>query len=339
MITSSETESDDRDIEIEHAGYGVRVSPTGASLRGFWQVMPDGSRREIVTSYSGHANKVGGQGDVLIPFPGRIKAGLYTFDGVERQLDCTDKEGPNAIHGFLRAIPWSITGSSSSSIQFGVDLDPNSHMGYPFSLDAEISYSVAESGLTCTYHICNTGDCAAPVAAGFHPYFTVGSGPVGSGLAGSGLAGSGLAGSGLAGSGLIDNWTLQVPFTDFLEFENLIPTGRVLLVDGTEFDFRAMRRIGSTQLNTCFINPVRDEDGRVRIRLTGSDGQSAVIWADSSLSFFVLYSGDPLPEPHRRRSLAIEPMTCGSDGFNHPEWGLIALEPGDTTSGTWGVSV
>jgi galactose mutarotase-like enzyme len=32
-------------------------------------------------------------------------------------------------------------------------------------------------------------------------------------------------------------------------------------------------------------------------------------------------------------------MTCGSDAFNHPEWGLRTLAPGETLAGSWGVSV
>jgi len=317
MSTSARNNSDDQDIELKHNSLRLRTSAYGASLRGCWQETPAGFRRDIVTSYQGRANKVGGQGDVLIPFPGRINEGRYRFNEVAHQLECNDKEGPNAIHGFLRAEPWSIMDRSESHIQFAVDLDATAHKGYPFSLHTQVSYSLADGGFTCSYRICNTGESAAPVAAGFHPYFSVGSEP-------------------------IDDWTLQLPFAATLEFENLIPTGRILPVEGTEFDFRSPRKIGSTTLNTCFVNPQRDEDdngARISIRLTGPDGRAIVIWADKSLDYFVLYSGDPLPEPHRRRSLAIEPMTSGSDGFNHQEWGLISLEPGAATSGTWGVAV
>ena len=35
--------------------------------------------------------------------------------------------------------------------------------------------------------------------------------------------------------------------------------------------------------------------------------------------------------------LAIEPMSCASDGFNHPEWGLTRLSTRDVWVGTWGV--
>lgn len=52
--------------------------------------------------YSG-GHKIGSQGDVLMPFPGRIAYGRYSFAGRKFQLPCNDKEGPNAIHGFARS--------------------------------------------------------------------------------------------------------------------------------------------------------------------------------------------------------------------------------------------
>jgi aldose 1-epimerase len=74
----------------------------------------------------------------------------------------------------------------------------------------------------------------------------------------------------------------------------------------------------------------------VSVKLRGN-GKIVTVWMDAGFGYAVLYSGDPLPESHRRKSLAIEPMTCASDGFNRPEWGLARLAPGETLSGRWGV--
>ena len=73
--------------------------------------------------------------------------------------------------------------------------------------------------------------------------------------------------------------------------------------------------------------------------MAGSAAQKAVtVWMDAAFEYVGLYSGDPLPDDHRRKSLAIEPMTCGADAFNHAEWGLVTLVPGETLAGTWGVA-
>ena len=133
---------------------------------------------------------------------------------------------------------------------------------------------------------------------------------------------------------------LQVPFSSTLEFDaGLLPTGKVLPVEGTAIDFREPRPIGDTAFNTCFLNPIRDRDGRLQIRLSSSEsGKSLAVWLDEAFNYVVLYSGDPLPPTHRRRALAIEPMTCGSDAFNHAEWGLRVLAPGEVFTGRWGVT-
>ncbi len=304
----------DRDIILGAFGYRLRVSPYGASLRGLWK-LHGSTEYVLITGYEGASAKLGGQGDLLIPFPGRIKNGQYRFDGADYQLERNDKDGPNAIHGYMRTLIWEITSQSERSIAFTAVLPQGSHSGYPWSLEAEMTYSLEVQGLRCSLAITNRSESAAPVAAGFHPYFTPG-----------------------CAEGLIDTWELQLPYQHYLEFENLIPTGKALPVVGSEFDFVESHAIGDTRFNTCFLNPIRDEDGMVRIKLKDPASNNGIeVWADGALDYLVVYSGDPLPPSHRRRSLAIEPMTCSADGFNHPEWGLIRLGPGETTTSAWGV--
>ena len=305
----------DTEIVLQCNDLRLKASPYGAALRGLWRDRPDGQQETIITGYTGAAAKVGGQGDVLIPFPGRIRDGRYTFDGQTYQLGLNDKDGPNAIHGFLRGVAWETVEQSARMVRFAVELRADEHPGYPFALGVSVMYALDEQGLTCRVTMQNTGDRAAPVGAGFHPYFTV-------------------------GTAEIDAALLHVPFAATLEFENLLPTGRVLPVDGTTYDFRQPRAIGDTAFNTCYLHPVRDPDGLLRLRLIAPDSARAVtIWLDSAFNYVVLFSGDRLPSSHRRRALAIEPMTCGSDAFNYPDWGRSILAPAQTLTACWGVHV
>ena len=304
----------DTEITLTHGDWQLVVAPYGASLRGLSHGATDGKREDVITGYSGAAGKVGGQGDVLLPFPGRVAEGRYTFEGQTYQMEKNDSEGPNAIHGFLRKTIWDSEQPSDDEITFTTALAADAHPGYPFALGARVTYRLDDGGLTCAFALGNLGDAPAPVAAGFHPYFTV-------------------------GSARIDADTLHLPFDSYLEYQNLLPTGRVLPVGGTEFDFRTPRAIGAAVFNTCFLGPQRDPDGRLRIRLSDSSAQkSLTVWMDAAFNYVVLYSGDPLPESHRRRALAIEPMTGGSDAFNHPTWGLVTLASGETLSGAWGIT-
>src|SRR5436309_2892280 len=110
------------------------VSDLGASLRQYYL---DGEKRtDLVWGYSGDENKKAGQGDVLIPFPSRTREGRYRFNGKEHQLPLNDKEGPNAIHGFVRELRWAHEMPKPSSIRFALDLrkEELSAKGYPFSI-------------------------------------------------------------------------------------------------------------------------------------------------------------------------------------------------------------
>jgi aldose 1-epimerase len=192
----------DAEIVLTSGDLRLKVSPFGASLRGLWRERADGTAEEIVTVYSGAKGKVGGQGDVLIPFPGRVRDGRYTFHGQTHQMARNDKEGPNAIHGFLRLVPWQVAAQTETSISFAASLEPDEEQrpGYPFSLAAAVTYELNENGLTCRFTLTNTGAEPAPVAAGFHPYFTV-------------------------GTSLIDDALLHVPMASILEFDaGLLPT-------------------------------------------------------------------------------------------------------------------
>ncbi len=316
--TTEQTPEQDTEIVLTHGPWRLAVSPWGASLRGL-SLWSDGEYQDVVTGYVGAKQKVGGQGDVLIPFPGRVAAGRYEFNGQAHQMKKNDSEGPNAIHGFLRQTAWEVVSQNPDWVMFRTQFAADAHEGYPFALTARVTYHLDENGLACAFDVINNGDTPAPVSAGFHPYFT-------------------------AGTTRIDPDTLTLPFESYLEYANMLPTGNVLPVAGSPYDFRTGGTVGDTVFNTCFLTPIRDDDGLTRIRLSapasaGNTGRIVAVWLDKSFDYVVLYSGDPLPEEHRRRALAIEPMTCGSDAFNHPAWGLAVLAPGAALEGTWGVSV
>lgn len=297
--------TDPTEIELQSGDWTAVVSSHGASLRGVrYQDIP------VVTEYRGAADKQGGQGDVLIPFPGRVAGGRYKWDGLEYQLPLTDKDGPNAIHGFVRKADWVLESRTLASAAFTLRF--SGAQGYPFPLTLRLEYSLDANGLQVDTAITNSGSHDAPVAMGFHPYFTV-------------------------GSAQVDTDTLQLPFNEVLEFAQLIPTGNVMSVDDAGLDFRAGRVIGSTQFNHCFMSPTRGADGLVRVRL--KYGLRAFsVWMDETFDYCVVYTGDALPPGAARASIAIEPMSCGSDALNHPEWGLRRLNIGSTLHTQWGVT-
>jgi aldose 1-epimerase len=63
---------------------------------------------------------------------------------------------------------------------------------------------------------------------------------------------------------------------------------------------------------------------------------STEIWGDEAFGWFQVYTGETLKEEERRRSLAVEPMTCPPDALRSGT-DLVVLEPGASWAGSWGI--
>jgi aldose 1-epimerase len=140
------------------------------------------------------------------------------------------------------------------------------------------------------------------------------------------------------GSQRIDADFLTVPAESYFSTDARgLPTGKHP-VDGTGYDFRQPRTLGVTDIDHAFTALRRDADERARVELRAPDGsRHAALWFDSSFAFVQLYTGHSLPEPsRRRRSIAIEPMTCAPNAFRTGD-GLIMLAAGERWAGEWGI--
>jgi aldose 1-epimerase len=314
----------------ERATHEARISPFGASLRSYRIRETDGAFRDVVWGYGDATQKQGGQGDVLFPFPGRIPNGTYRFEGHEQRLPCNDKEGRAAIHGFVRTRRWepivqapSASAKPPAEITLRLAIEPDEHEGYPFRLIVVLTYALGPMvtfdpdgpvGLSCRFSISNVGTGPAPAGIGFHPYVSFG--------------------------GEVDALSLALPARRALEFgPGFTPTGRVLDIAGGELDFASARPIGALRLNHCFevLQPEAGERDIVTCRVSDGMRETVVWWEASIFRYVVAYTGDALPKGVARRAIAIEPMTCATDAFNHPEWGLRVIEPAGVFSGTFGI--
>jgi aldose 1-epimerase len=91
-------------------------------------------------------------------------------------------------------------------------------------------------------------------------------------------------------------------------------------------------------LDTCYTDLKRAADGLIRVRMSAPDDTASVeLWADGSVEFLMVFTGDTLTSDRRRHGLAVEPMTCAPDAFRSGH-GLIVLEPRQTTTTSWGIS-
>lgn len=306
----------DREIKLQHKNWRAVVGVFGASLRQLYVKAPEGGKTDFIWGYSGRKNQSGGQGDVLIPFPNRTKDGKYSFEGVSHQMPQNDHSGPNAIHGFLQAVSWDVEAVSQDRVSLRTSITKKAFekKGYPFDVDVRLTYSLGDNGLAVKFKIQNMGKTRAPIGVGFHPYFVV-------------------------GTDFVNTAELRVPAMSYLEADSvLIPTGRKFSTKDSDFDFTKSKQVGERKLDLCFVDLVRDSDGKARILLKNpTNGQTVTVWMGEAFQYVMLFTGDTLASSVRRRALAIEPMTMAPDALNRPDWGLKILEPAQVFEAEFGV--
>jgi len=266
--------------------------------------------RELVDGYGADEMSSSGRGQVLIPWPNRIADGSYEFDGKRYQVPLNEPERSNAIHGLVRWAAWNVAEREADRVVMEHVLHPQP--GYPFALRTSIEYALSDRGLRVRTTTTNLGTERCPYGHGAHPYLTL-------------------------GTAIIDRLFLTLPARTVLQSDQRGLPIDSKAVDGTGYDFRQSRQIGSTVLDHAFTDLQRDENHLAWVKLRDPDsGIQVSLWVDRSYPYLMLFSGDPLPNV-RRRSLAVEPMTCPPNAFRTGVC-LLWLESGSSCTGTWGIA-
>jgi aldose 1-epimerase len=282
------------------------VTEVGAGLRSY--TVRD---RDVIDGFAEEEMCSIGRGQLLLPWPNRIEDGQYQFGGRMHQIPISEPARHNALHGLTRWVNWTAVEEAGDRVLLSLVLHPQD--GYPFTLRFDVEYHLSASGLAMRTTARNVGQQDAPYGAGHHPYLTVGA--------------------------LLDEALLKLPALMRLDTnDRLIPTGRVLPNRGTAYDFLELRPIGSVRMDTAFVNLVPDSDGLIRVHLQapGSDPR-VTLWMEAVYRYLMVFTADGIPDrARRRRSIAIEPMTCAPNAFRSGD-GLIILQPGESWSGSWGI--
>jgi aldose 1-epimerase len=254
----------------------------------------------------------GGRGQLLIPWPNRLGKGEYTFGGRIHQVPLNEPQRGNAIHGLVRWDNWVVSQPEPHRAVAAYVLHPRP--GYPFTLGLEVVYDLSTTGLSVTITATNLGDEPLPYGAGQHPYLTV-------------------------ATTRIDDAVLHIPAARFLESDEAgLPIGSAQPVDLTEHDFNVPHPVGTLALDHCFTDLVRDERDQAVVTVSNpEDGTSVSVWMDAAFKWLMVFTGDTLEPDRRRRSAAIEPMTCPPNAFRTGA-DLIVLEPGDRHVASWGIA-
>ncbi|EKE43963.1 Aldose 1-epimerase [Oceaniovalibus guishaninsula JLT2003] len=261
-----------------------------------------------------YAGRMGHFGAVMGPVVNRIGGARAVIDGREYRFDA-NQDGRHTRHGGSAATHlkvWRIADHGPAHATFRIDL-PDGEGGFPGNRRLTASYRLDDAALIVD--LTATTDAPTPVNLANHGYWTMNGGP---------------------------DWTgqrLQVladrylPTTD----ENL-PTGAIVPVAGTPFDFREARELDPTlpklDANFCLADAPRDLTPA--LLLAGPLGTLEIATTAPGMQVFDMGTIDlgDVPTHHARPyrprfALAFEPQMW-PDALGRADWPDIVLRPGRT---------
>lgn len=211
-------------VTLTAGGLTARLMTFGARLTELWVPGRNGTLADIVLGFDTVAEyhaSTAYVGATCGRYGNRIRGGRFVLDGQPVQVDCN--ENGNHLHGGAAGLErkvWTIAKLAESRVVF-TTVSPAGEMGFPGTVRASAAYDLSPEGLTVTM----TAETDAPTVLNLvhHSYFN--------------LAGQG------SGDVLGQMLRLDAPFHTPVD-AGLLPTGAVLPVAGTPFDFTTAKPIG-----------------------------------------------------------------------------------------------
>lgn len=313
------------DLTMQVTNYGARV----VSL---WVPGRDGSLADVEIGYENidrYINNTGERylGAVVGPFANRIAKGRFVLDGKEYHTPINNNG--QTLHGGILGVDrivWDVKEVTENKIVFYCLL-PDGQDGFPGNREIEMVYELTpENEFAVSYKA--TTDAPTVVNLSHHSFFN--------------LEGD--------GEGTILDHVLQINGDAITPYgEGAIPTGEIMPVEGTPFDFREPHAIGERvnedhpQLkaglgydHNWILN--RAEDGmevKVADVYSPKSGRGMEVWTDQIALQF--YGGNFFDGSFKtkygkpvlfRGAIALETQRY-PDSPNHPEFPSCTLRPGE----------
>ncbi|MGN6264348.1 MAG: aldose epimerase family protein [Ginsengibacter sp.] len=212
---------------VNHEGDSVTITNYGGTVTSF--VVPDknGNRSSIIIGFDSlrtYLQKPPYFGALIGRYANRIGGAQFTLNSNEYKLNPND--GKNTLHGGLKGfdkVVWDATVPSDSipSIELNY-VSKDGEEGFPGNLKVMVKYTLTDDhGLKIEYNA--ETDKPTPVNLTNHSYFNL---------------------SGRVTNSILDE-TLWIDADKYTPVDStLIPTGEIIAVKGTPFDFTAAKKIG-----------------------------------------------------------------------------------------------
>jgi len=310
----------------------MQVTNFGARVVSLWTPDREGKMADIVLGYENidrYVNNTGERflGAVVGRVANRIGAGKFTLDGKEYNTPLNNNG--QTLHGGLKGVDmvvWDVAQVTENAIVLHLLL-PDGTDGFPGNLDITMTYTLTpENEFEVTYNA--TTDKKTIVNLSHHSFFNL---------------------KGEAG-GTITDHILTIKADAITPVDaNLIPTGELMPVEGTPFDFREPHAIGERieadheQLKNgkgYDLNWViaREDNGQVETVATlyePTSGRCMDVATDQvaiqfySGNFFDGTYNDKYGKPLKfRESVALETQKH-PDAINHDNFPSTILNPGE----------
>lgn len=277
-------------LTLNAGPYSAVLSSLGAGLARLTL-----SGTDLVMPHNPLTVPLGYSGQTLLPWPNRLRDGLYEWQGRSLSLPCNDEGTHTALHGLVAESVWDVSVAEASVAEFEVSLLASA--GYPWSFQSWVRYELdAERGLTVRIETQNCSDEPIPYGVSHHPYL-------------------------LPGAGTVDDWTLEAPAASVFDADaQLIPVSKNA-VEELGHDYRTAVAMSGQSVDHCFTDLPAGE-WTVTVAHPGL-GVASHLHADAR--WLQMYSGDFID----RAGLAVEPMTCPPNALATGE-DLIVLAPGES---------
>ncbi len=317
-----------------HRGMSARIIAYGAALQSLNVPDRKGRLADVVLAYpsiDGYLAKPQYFGAIVGRYANRIAGATFSLDGQAYHVSAS--EGANSLHGGkvgFDKVLWTVDALKSGPVASATFtyVSPDGDQGYPGTLTVHVTYSLDErDALTITYEA--TTDKPTVVNLSNHSFFN--------------LAGA------ASGHSILDDRIMIAADAYTPTDGGLIPTGQLVPVAGTPFDFRQPHRIGERirdgaepQLvqpkgydHNFVLNAGVTAQPKLAVRLDDAvSGRVMELWTTEPGVQF--YSGNFLDgssvgkdgEIYRQSDgLALEPQHF-PDSPNHPAFPSTRLDPG-----------
>ncbi|WP_327584504.1 galactose mutarotase [Nonomuraea sp. NBC_00507] len=244
-------------------------------------------------------------GAVVGRYGNRIANGRFTLDGVEYRLPINN--GLNSLHGGLEGFDrkvWTVQDLSGDSVTLTLT-SPDGDQGYPGTLTAQVTYTLADDALRIDYAM--EADAPTVVNLTNHSYFN------------------------LAGSGDVRDHVVRLEAEHYLPVdEHKIPTGELAPVKGTLFDFTEPHAVAERYdgaYDHCFVL-----DGGMQVTAGGLTME--VTTTEPGVQFYTGSMLDGVATPYGPfAGLCLETQHY-PDSPNQPHFPSTVLRPGERRTST-----